>query len=88
VPSIDINPNADAEGEEELPSPVPTVEYIMTMHGRRITKKSYIESKSERDPVMLDGMFAEHNKPVGYRGNEDDEKDIGPQWGVPRPNKR
>ena len=81
--SMDIDPDADAEGEEEVPSPEPKVEYAMTARGRRITKKSYIESESEPDPVALDDMFAEHNKPVGYRGDEgddeDDEDDIGPR---------
>ena len=39
-------------------------------------KKLYIESGSEPDPVALDDMFAKHNKPVGYRGDEgnDDER--------------
>ena len=81
--SMDIDPDADAEGEEEVPSPPqPKVEYTTTGRGRRIAKKSYIESESEADPIPLGDIFNESNKPVRYGGDEgddEDEDDIGPR---------
>jgi hypothetical protein len=79
---MEVDPDADAEGEEEIPSsPQPKVEYTTTGRGRRIAKKSYVESESDGDP--LNRLFADENKPTRYRDDdgddEDEEDDIGPR---------
>ena len=81
--SMEVDPDADAEGEEEIPSsPQPKVEYTTTGRGRRITKKSYVESESEPDPIALDDIFSDKNKSIRYGGDDgddEDEDDIGPR---------
>jgi hypothetical protein len=83
---MDVDPDADAEGEEEVPSPQPKVEYTITGRGRRITKKSYVESESELDPIALNDIFSDNNKSVMYRGNDGDDEDE--EDGPRRPTRR
>jgi hypothetical protein len=56
---MEVDPDADVEGEEEVPSPEPKVGYTTTGRGRRIAKKSYRESESEANAVQLDDIFNE-----------------------------
>lgn len=80
--SMEVDPDADAEGEEEIPSPKPKEEYTVTARGRKVVKKTYIESDEDGEsghddvPPPLDNIFEAKAEKYEAEGDDEDDEEM------------